>query len=156
MMRNEEDANQLSRVLAALPERSTASRRLAVMADAIRAARARGVEWAAIVQGLAEAGITRPDGRPLAPSTVAYAIRRLDGKPRTPTAKVQPTQATTVAATEAPALVSAPSKPIPKPRPPRPAGEFSLPPEVEAFLSDAEPGNPACEVDNLLKGLKNG
>lgn len=146
----------LRAALLSSPRRETAVMRLAAVWPVVMEARAAGVRWADIGLRLAAAGVTRADGQPFTPATLVWAAGRLDGKPRAPAAKAPPAQAVAVAAAEAPALVSAPSKAIPKPRPPRPAGEFSLPPEVEAFLSDAEPGNPACEVDNLLKGLNNG
>lgn len=158
MMRNEEDGkigfagtDQLNRVLAALPERSTASRRLAAMADAIRAARARGVEWAAIVQGLAEAGITRPDGRPLAPSTVAYAIRRLDGKPRTSVPKARPAQVRAVAVM----AVDAQPKTTPTPRP-QPEMSASIFDEVEALLAQPSGQPPTPTLDEFLKEKERG
>ena len=141
------DLELLLRAIESLPGRPTASRQLAGVADAIRAARVRGVEWAEIVEGLARAGITRPDGRPLPRSTVASVMRRLDKQPHAPAAKLPQAEAMT-AVKEA--------KPAPKPRPPASAGEFILPPEVEAFLNDVEPENAACEIDNLLKGLNNG
>lgn len=144
----------LRAALLSSPRRETAVMRLAAVWPVVLEARAAGVTWTEIGLRLAAVGVTRGDGQPFTPATLVWAAGRLGGKRRTSAAKVPPTQVVAVTAIDA--QPTAQPKAIPTPRPRSSAGEFSLPPEVEAFLSDSEPGNPACEVDNLLKGLNNG
>ena len=148
LLDGEADHERLRLVLGSLPGRNTIKRRIASMADTIRAARMRGVEWAEIVQGLAKVGLTRPDGRPLAISTVADAMRSLDGLKPTKANHSQKEEKRTAAVHDPP--------PKPRHQPPGVAGGFEMPQEVEAYLSQADAGSQADAVDELLKDLKNG
>ncbi len=139
-------------VLAALmsaPRKETAARRLVDLAEAIAEARANGVRWADIVQRLASAGITRPDGRPLAVSTVIFAMRRLEERCMSPTRRPA---AAPVKHCEAvpPAGVGR----QPDPRPPPAESDFVVPPEVEALLQAPADAPPVHTIDDLLKELK--
>lgn len=133
--------HQLARALESLPRRKTATRRVAGFMDVIRDARDRGVEWAAIAEQLAVIGIARDDGRPLAVSTLALALRRLEERQR-PTSTVRSTQSV-APSTKTPTARSAP------------AGEaeaFSIP-EVDALFEIPADAPPAHTIDDLLKEL---
>jgi len=125
------DIDDLRRALDAMPGRATASRRLAGVTETVREARSRGVEWETIVRRLAEVGFVRPDGRPLAISTVAYATRPAAARKTRPpitTASVPPKTA---------AL---------------PATAFSIP-EVDALFETPADAPPVRTIDDYLEEL---
>ncbi len=85
------DAEKLAAALAAAPRRPTLARRLAPVLHLIQSARDDGVTWSEISATLAEAGIAMADGRPVPPSMLTRAMRRLSSRP-VPETRREPVQ----------------------------------------------------------------